>query len=466
VAEEAPTKGVAGELKATPLGLDGKPLTKNSVSLWRQVPSNAADKSLWNDRTTGKSWKPINGFATSGPSTFEKLKPGTYRVSVREGHDQADALGVSAPIVIDPAHQRVSAKVQLIAGGNLQLTCVDAENGGAIPPPYIKLQSNDDSFWKDDQFQADAVAGQPGLFEFRNLPAGKYRLHAARSATHPNDVKYELADGDLDVSIEPQQTVSRDLKFRKAKLTPQEVTDGWPFEVYGKVTDKNGNPVADAVVRAHTGEGTMFQTGAAETDSNGRYHLNFALGGMQRGEGASLAIIAASKPGMAERNLNRQGEIAVAYKRSTEKSDWLEKLPLVLAKEPREINFTLAPAGTLSVRVHREDRDEVDGLSISLKGHAMPPGCSVIDSGRTDKWGEITFAEVPLDQEWWIEIERGDRAVRTQPFKLTQPQRYDLSLDSRSDKTGIEVLEITRINDALGRDQTLKLVGARRMHVE
>ena len=90
----------------------------------------------------------------------------------------------------------------------------------------------------------------------------------------------------------------------------------------------------------------------------------------------------------------------------------------------------------------------------------MPPGSSVIDSGHSNKWGEVIFAEVPLDKEWWVEFETKDRrSVRTQPFRLTDPQRYDLVLDWRTDSTGIEVLDITSLTDSLGRDQTLALVG-------
>ena len=147
--------------------------------------------------------------------------------------------------------------------------------------------------------------------------------------------------------------MSRELKFKKSKPTPDDIARAWPWVVYGKITDKKGRPVADAVVRAHAGYGTLRQTGGAVSDTDGRYRLYFHEG-IQIDDGGynlQVAIISASKPGMDEANLNQQGEIAIAYKQPSEMDGWLKNRPLVLPKEPREINFTLVPLGKLGVRI-------------------------------------------------------------------------------------------------------------------
>jgi hypothetical protein len=207
----------------------------------------------------------------------------------------------------------------------------------------------------------------------------------------------------------------------------------------------------------------MFQSGATTTDSDGRYRLYFAENGGRQ------AIVSASKPGMAEVNLGRQGEFAVLYEqpKAGELSDWLAKRPLLLPHKPSELNFTLSHVGTLAVRINREEETDLSGISVCLKGANLPPGSNVIDSATTDKRGEVSFAEVPLDRYWWIEIGRSE-TVRTKPFKLTDPQRYQLLLDWRTDSTGVDALDIMSLIDALQMDRTLELVSAAppRMHAD
>lgn len=451
-----------GAIKLVPLSADGQPLTTNSILLWRKVTAEAADKYAWHDEKTDTWWNQVVQPSISEGLTYNELEPGTYRFTVRDGYNDKGALGIGEPVVIDSEHQTASTEVRLAAGATLRVTCADAKTGRPIPPPYLDLRTAEGEAPADWRWLADPVAGRPGEFEFHHLPDGQFRLKASRSAANPIDMQYKLVEGEIAIKIDGAQTITRELKFTSSKLTKEEIDRDWPFVVFGRVTDKDGRPVKDAVIRAHTGIGTMFPTGATTTDSDGRYRLNFAEGGLTAASGIGPAIVSASKPGMAEASLGRQGEFTLAFEepKSGEVAEWLAKRPLLLAHTPAELDFTLAHVGTLDVHIGGEDKDDLSGKHVSVKGAAMPPGCSVIESGTTDKWGAVTFAEVPLDRDWWIEFgTHGFESIRTQPFKLPDPQRYEITLERRTDATGIESFEITSITDALNIDRTLELVG-------
>ncbi|HEX3601709.1 MAG TPA: carboxypeptidase-like regulatory domain-containing protein, partial [Lacipirellulaceae bacterium] len=362
--KKKPSPTATGAIKLVPRSADGQPLTKNSDLLWRKVAADAANKYLWHDAKTDSWWEQATGFATSGKSTFSELEPGTYRVTVRDGHDARGAIGIGEPVVIDAQHQSVTAEVRLAVGATLHLTCVDAKTGRPIPPPYLDLRLAAGEVPPGWQFRSEPVAGEPGEFEFRHLLPGQYRLKATRAARNPIDRKYELSEGEITIQINGTRVINRELKFTNSDLTKEEIERGWPFEVFGRVTDRDGQPIKDVVVIAHSGFGSMFPTGATTSDAEGHYRLHFAEGGLTSASGIGPAIVSVSKPGMSEADLGRQGEFTLAYKqpKPDELAEWLSKKPLLLAHHPDELNFTLAHMGTLSVRIHRENKDDFSGI--------------------------------------------------------------------------------------------------------
>lgn len=109
----------AGKIEVSPVRGDGQSLKRNSVLLWQKVVPGGAGKDLWHDRKSDTWWKQVQGFATSGDSTFDELGPGTYRVTVRDGHGQTGAFGIGEPVVVDAKNLRVSTTVRLAPGGTL-----------------------------------------------------------------------------------------------------------------------------------------------------------------------------------------------------------------------------------------------------------------------------------------------------------------------------------------------------------
>src|SRR6266545_1582170 len=124
------------------------------------------------------------------------------------------------------------------------------------------------------------------------------------------------------------------------------------FFVTGKVTDGAGNPIAGAKVRAACGEGTLFETGSAITDAQGKYRLVFKPGmHVKRGEGwgvgAQAATITAGKEGFYEQNLSRQGDLAMTDLREDDPDlqRWAARAKGVVYKgKPYEIDYVLLPA--------------------------------------------------------------------------------------------------------------------------
>lgn len=455
IAEDAAPEKGNGVFHVEPVGLDGKVLKKNSVLLWRKVDGPRESNHDWHEAATDTYWEVVTGFSTGGTSTLEELATGTYRVSVREGHEQRGAFGISKPVTMDEATPRQRVRIELQPGGTLVVDCADADTGERVPPPRLTLAAKD-SPWRRFQFRSDAVSGWSGRFEYCHLPAGKYELTAERKAVNPIDVDYELVGGPVEVAIEHEQVQSHELKFKKRSLALDEIDRRWPFVVRGKVTDKDGKPVGEAVVRAHTGYGTMFQSGAAISDAAGNYQLRFGRAGLQfdSAEGLGQLIVSASKPGMYEQNLNSQGELAMADRPPAELPEYYAERPLVLAQQPFELNFTLRPAAILEVNFKATEGNELENVHVRLQGVKMPPGSSVIDSGKLDKWRSVTFHDVPLDHEWHIRI--GDTA--SQPFRLVDPQRHTLTLELRIEPSGVEVVDIVSITDTLHRDRTIELV--------
>lgn len=134
------------------------------------------------------------------------------------------------------------------------------------------------------------------------------------------------------------------------------IDERFPFHVFGRVTDTEGNPIAGVEVRAATGIATLFFGDPVKTDANGRYKLYIT--GLRFGNangplavGTQAAIITASLEGYREISNNTQGELMMSSSSPNDlklhiKPDgkiWgkesIEKI--VLPHTPREINFAM-----------------------------------------------------------------------------------------------------------------------------
>lgn len=181
-----------------------------------------------------------------------------------------------------------------------------------------------------------------------------------------------------------------------------------PWSVFGNVFDANGKPVAGAKVWASTGIGTLFTTGSAETDEQGRYEFHFGPGvAFEAKDQVQLqaATIMVSKPGYFEKNLSRQGNLMMARK-VPETPDWAKrKSDIILPDLPRHIDFILLPAAHLSGTLIDADAKPLAGYRISLTGDDLPPSSSVVGSTKSDEKGQFKLTEIPTGFKYQILVE-------------------------------------------------------------
>jgi hypothetical protein len=213
------------------------------------------------------------------------------------------------------------------------------------------------------------------------------------------------------------------------------------FVVFGRVVDASGKPVEGANIRANCGVGTLLPTGEATTDADGKYRLEFGPGlhervGDQWRVGMQAATIFCGKDGCFEKNLCRQGDLAMSDLTPDDEREKTWKCAgIVRPHQPLELNFQLLPAASLAVQLTDDHGQPLKGIMLSLSGNKLPPSCSVLANEHTDDQGRVIFKGIPTG-DWWFECrpKTGGRDLRSDPLHVTEAADYraTLTLTDRS----------------------------------
>ena len=174
-----------------------------------------------------------------------------------------------------------------------------------------------------------------------------------------------------------------------------------PFVVQGKVTDDAGKPLEGVEINASCGMGSLFHTGTAKTDQEGKYRLAFGPGGLvagtKLGVGTQVATISPRLKGWYEIHVGRRGNLLMSdSKDKLTAEDTKAYAGVVAANEPYELNFTMAKGATIRGRFVNELGMPVQGVEIDLTGDILPPSCGILASVKSDDEGRFAFDGVPV----------------------------------------------------------------------
>ena len=174
-----------------------------------------------------------------------------------------------------------------------------------------------------------------------------------------------------------------------------------PFVVHGKITDDAGKPLEGVEVNASCGMGSLFHTGSAKSDKDGKYRLAFgpgiAVGNTKMGVGTQVATITPRLKGWYDIHLGRRGNLMMTeWKDKLKAEDTQNYSGVVAANEPYELNFTMTKAAAIQGRFVNEFGTPVKGVEIDITGDILPPSCGILASVKTDDEGRFTFDSVPV----------------------------------------------------------------------
>lgn len=185
-------------------------------------------------------------------------------------------------------------------------------------------------------------------------------------------------------------------------------TDRKPWSVNGHVTGSDGKPIEGVLVKAHCGYGTLFQTGSATTDADGKYSFNFGPGIISSNpELVQAATISVKHGGHFEKNLHRHGDLIAAFAIPKREIGWGKKTidDLFLPGKPKTIDFIMLPSAKFNGLVATESGKRPEGLKVSLVGNDMPPSSSVVAHTRTDEHGRFELTDIPTGFGYQIVVE-------------------------------------------------------------
>jgi len=218
----------------------------------------------------------------------------------------------------------------------------------------------------------------------------------------------------------------------------------YPFTAVGKVTDEQGRPMYGATVRAAAGMGTLLGGGETVTGADGRYVLRIGPGYLRSlketklGVGFQVAVIRAEKSGFYEQNLSRQGDLYMAESLEFVPKQHETTRPVILPKQPYEVNFVLCPAAVVKGRLLDEKGDPVAKQSIYMDAAEHPPASSVFAGSETDADGRFAFDDLPPSMPLWLTLRHTkgvDRTkhlhgidLETSRFQFDRPGVYEMTV--------------------------------------
>jgi hypothetical protein len=271
---------------------------------------------------------------------------------------------------------------------------LSAESGGPVRRAQVRIMGSDIG-------SKSAMTDAEGRYEFRDLPAGRFNLSAAKAGY---------------VSVQYGQT--RPFESGKAidlgdgqALDKADISMPRGSAISGRLVDEFGDPVADAIVNAMRsawvgGRRRLQPTGRTATTNDlgqfriyglspGEYYVNATFrGDMMAMEVAMAAAAGVGTGGPVGSNPN--SGYAATYFPGTANGAEAQKVTLAAGQEAQNTDFALLPVklAKISGTVISSEGKPVDGSMINaLPRNADGPGMMMMMAGntRTDKNGNFTI---------------------------------------------------------------------------
>jgi beta-lactamase regulating signal transducer with metallopeptidase domain/uncharacterized protein YjbI with pentapeptide repeats len=470
-------------LKVRPL-LENLELVPSAyLTLWREAaPDEKIEpvRQTWTDTESQTLWvrqrsaHPNDGRHGQEAREFEftELPPGRYCVTAATYQRKAAVpdptpFGVSRAVLLDVGEGTDTPEpLDVVMAGNRSLTVriLDEQTGKPIEGMAVRL------------FNARGVPivhghGSGNFFErtsptgevhFRNLPNDEYRIDILGRYARVNEfIEYKPFIDSLRIQLVGPGPQTVTYNAPPHRLSDEEIAKRFPFSVHGRVTDVEGHPLADVEVRAATGIGTLWGGGSVRTDEQGEYRLHFGPGMLMsrddapQGVGVQAARFFAKKPGWYEVDLNGGGDFLMSDLSPTAQQaeitdsleDWGGKTidKMVFPDQPREVNFTLAPAATLRGKLLSESGRELEGNNLYLIGEELPFDSNVFAQFKTDDDGEFEVEDVPVGRPWRLSmsVPSTRHEIATQTFTLESAGVHECEVALAAEKRDGDTVAVT-----------------------
>lgn len=375
---------------------------------------------------------------------FDKVKPGEYRVVANFRSDtNPTPYGASDVIVVANGNEDLIIRADLWLQGTtpLKLSFVDEETGRRIPALYFRLYDPIGIPLQADHLRTDSS----GLSRLDQLKPGQYKLEVLKREAYANDfVEYAASEKSLMINVVAGKLNAETIQVTGRRLSEEEISKRFPFSMFGKVADEEGQPMEGVDVVVYTGSGTMFESGRVTTDHLGQYRIYFhnSVRMMSKeyapmGVGMQGAFAYARKEGYCEKNLSQQGELWMTD-HPVEQVEEKDRPTRVFPYQSKEVNFTMAKAATIRGRLLYDSRGAKEE-KLTLAGKDLPPGHSVFDSTISDNNGRFEIKNVPLNREFHFEVRPGFlKGVISSSFRLERADTYEFEVTLTSRKAEVE----------------------------
>ncbi len=205
-----------------------------------------------------------------------------------------------------------------------------------------------------------------------------------------------LVAGGRPPADEPKEQQPAAKAAEKVGTVDEQLARQQKFVVTGRVVSADGKtPLEGVTVRAHSGIATGFQTGETKSDANGRFRLIFTSGvRFAGGTVGGWAIVSVRKTGWYGWSYGWPCQYTLSD-RPLDPRDVPARTTNLVPGKTSSLEFRMQPAAALTARLVDGAGKPLPNLSVWLTGKDLPPGSSVVASGKTDAAGVFTAVDVP-----------------------------------------------------------------------